>query len=127
MSRISKLSDHRPFDVERIRQDFPILTRRVHDAPLVYLDNAATKQKPRSVIDAITECYETSYANVHRGIHTLSDETTTAFENARARIATFVNASAPECVVFTKGATEAINLVAHSFGYTYLKAGDEII
>jgi len=115
------------FDVERVRRDFPILSRQVYGRPLVYLDSAASAQKPRQVIEAMTSVMETSYANVHRGVHKLSQEATDLFEEARRKVAAFLNAAKPDEIVFTRGATEAINLVAFSFGQKYLKAGDEVI
>ena len=113
------------FDVEAVREEFPILKRQVNGRPLVYLDNAASAQKPRAVITAMQDVMERSYANVHRGLHTLANETTDAYEAARASVARLINAD-PDQVVFTKGGTEAINLVASSFGLT-LEAGDEIV
>jgi cysteine desulfurase/selenocysteine lyase len=113
------------FDAEAVRADFPILSRTVNGHPLVYLDSAASAQKPRAVIEAMTQAMEGSYANVHRGLHTLANETTEAYEKARESIACLINADLNE-VVFTKGGTEAINLVADTFGRS-LKAGDEII
>ncbi|MDP1873909.1 aminotransferase class V-fold PLP-dependent enzyme [Phenylobacterium sp.] len=113
------------FDVEAVRAEFPILQRQVNGQPLVYLDSAASAQKPRAVISAMSQAMETSYANVHRGLHTLANETTDAFEQARASVARFIGADIDE-VVFTKGATEAINLVAAGLGAS-LKAGDEIL
>jgi cysteine desulfurase / selenocysteine lyase len=113
------------FDAEAIRSQFPILSRQVQGKPLVYLDSAASAQKPRAVIEAITRAMEHSYANVHRGLHTLANETTDAYEAARTSVARFIGADVNE-IVFTKGATEAINLVAHGLGRT-LKAGDEIV
>ncbi len=114
------------FDPEAIREQFPILKRQVNGRPLVYLDNAASAQKPRAVMDAMTRLMETSYSNVHRGLHTLANETTDAYERARAAVARLLNAPSPSQIVFTKGGTEAINLVASSFGRS-LKAGDEIL
>ncbi|MES2885832.1 MAG: SufS family cysteine desulfurase [Pseudomonadota bacterium] len=114
------------YDVERIRADFPILNERVRGKRLAYLDNAATTQKPRAVIDAISRYYETSNANVHRAVHELAERATTQYEGARDRIAQFFNAQREE-VVFTRGTTEAINLVAYSFLRPLLKAGDEIL
>ena len=114
------------YDVEAVRADFPILATEVHGRPLVYLDNGASSQKPRPVIDAMTQVYETSYANVHRGVHSLSQKATDLFEEARAKVARFLNAAKPEEIVFTRGATEAINLVAATFGRR-LSAGDEIV
>lgn len=119
-------------DVERIRADFPILSSRLHanDAgdgvPLVYLDNAATTQRPRQVIQSIVDTYERHYANVHRGIHWLSDQATDLFEDARAKVQRFIGAGALEEIIFTHGTTESINLVAHSWG-AGLKPGDEIL
>lgn len=114
-----------PFDPEPIRAQFPILSRQVNGKPLVYLDNAASAQKPRAVIEAITRAMEGSYANVHRGLHTLANETTDAYEKARETVARFLGCATTE-VVFTKGGTEAMNLVASSFGQR-LVAGDEIL
>jgi cysteine desulfurase/selenocysteine lyase len=114
-------------DASRIRQDFPILDRRIHGKPLVYLDNAATTQKPRQVIDALTTYYTTSNANIHRGIHTLAEEATQAYEAVRERTATFLNAPSSRTIIFTRNATEAINLFAHSWGRAHLKAGDRIV
>jgi cysteine desulfurase/selenocysteine lyase len=115
-------------DVEQLRRDFPILTfLRPDGMPLVYLDNAATTQRPRQVIEAIVDVYEQKYANVHRGIHWLSDQTTDLYEEAREKIRAFINAAAREEVIFTHGTTEGINLVAHSWGTTNVKAGDEIL
>ena len=114
------------FDPEAVREQFPILKRQVNGRPLVYLDNAASAQKPRAVMDAMTRLMETSYSNVHRGLHTLANETTDAYERARAAVARLLNAPSPSQIVFTKGGTEAINLVASSFGRS-LAAGDEIV
>jgi cysteine desulfurase/selenocysteine lyase len=113
------------FDVEQIRSQFPILSRQVNGKPLVYLDSAASAQKPRAVIDAMTRAMEHSYSNVHRGLHTLANETTEAYENARQSVARLIGAEPTE-IVFTKGGTEAINLVAAGLGRT-LQAGDEIL
>ena len=112
---------------DKIRADFPILARKVHGKPLVYFDNAATTQKPRAVISALTDFYENHNANVHRGVHTLSDEATQMVEDSRLKVARFINAPKPECVIFTRNATESINLVAHAWGRKFLKAGDEIL
>jgi cysteine desulfurase/selenocysteine lyase len=114
------------FDVEALRAQFPILSREVNGKPLVYLDNAASAQKPEAVIEAVANVWRHSYANVHRGLHTLANEATEAFEASRAKVAGLLNAPGPEHIVFTKGATEAINLVADSFGAT-LEEGDEVI
>ena len=113
------------FDVEAVRAQFPILSRQVNGKPLVYLDSAASAQKPRAVIDAMTAVMEGSYANVHRGLHTLANETTDAYEAARKSVAKFINAGEHE-IVFTKGGTEAINLVAAGLGAS-LAPGDEIL
>jgi cysteine desulfurase/selenocysteine lyase len=113
-------------DPEIIKQDFPIFKRRIYGKPLIYLDNAATTQKPRQVIEAIREFYQNYNANVHRGVYRLSVEATEAFENARAKVARFINAKDSE-IVFTKNATEALNLVAYSWGLCNLKRGDRIL
>ena len=109
------------------RNDFPILSRRVHDAPLVYLDSAASAQKPERVLSAVDRFYRNHYANVHRGAHTLSAEATDAYEAARARVARFINAPSERSVGFVRNATEGINLVAHAWGRRTLRAGDEIV
>ncbi len=115
------------YDVERVRAEFPILASSVHGKPLVYLDNAATTQKPRAVIDAEREYYEQTNANIHRGVHALSERATAAFEGARERVRRFLNADSTREIVFTRGTTEAINLVAQSYGRSRFKAGDEIL
>jgi cysteine desulfurase/selenocysteine lyase len=115
------------FDVDKARADFPILARKVHGVPLVYLDSAASAQKPASVLEAMDSMYAGEYANVHRGAYYLSEMATKAYEDAREKVRAFVNAKSLSEVVFTKGATEAINLVASSFGRTFLKAGDEVV
>lgn len=115
------------YDVERVRADFPILSEKVWDKPLVYLDNGASAQKPRQVIEAMTGIMERCYANVHRGNHRMSQLATVAFEEAREKVAAFIGASTPDEIVFTRGGTESINLVAATFGRKYLEAGDEII
>ena len=115
------------FDVEKIRQDFPILKEKIRGKDLVYLDNAATCQKPQSVIDSIVHVYSHDYANVHRGVHTLSVRSTDKFEGARSKVKDFINASSDKEIIFVKGATEAINLVAQTFGKANIKAGDEIV
>jgi cysteine desulfurase/selenocysteine lyase len=114
-------------DWAALRTDFPILNQQVHGRPLIYLDNAATSQKPRSVIQALVNYYERDNANVHRGIHELSNRSTNAFEAARLRVARFINAPAVEEIIFTRGTTEGINLVAQSWGTKNLKAGDVIL
>jgi cysteine desulfurase / selenocysteine lyase len=115
------------FDVRAVRLDFPILSDCVHGKPLVYLDNAATTQKPRSVIDRLTRYYEHENANVHRGVHVLSERATHAYDAARKRICRFLNAADSTEIVFVRGTTEAINLVAHSYGRTHVAAGDEVL
>ena len=115
------------YDVEKIRADFPALAMQVYGKPLVYLDNAASAQKPTQVLDRLTRAYTTQYANVHRGLHYLANEATEAYEGARETTRAFINARAKEEIVFTKNATEAINLVAASFGGMRLKEGDEIV
>lgn len=115
------------FDVASVRKDFPILHRNVNGKPLVYFDNGATAQKPDAVIDAITDYYKLYNSNVHRGAHTLSQEATEAYEEARKKVARFINASSEVEINYTRGTTESINLVAHSYGRKFLKAGDEII
>ena len=110
-----------------LRADFPILQQTVHGKPLVYFDNAATTQKPRAVIDAVSRYYTEDNANVHRGVHALSERATAAYESARCKVQRFLNAGDPREIVFVRGATEAINLVAQSYGTTHLRAGDEII
>lgn len=117
----------RALDVARLREDFPILKRRVHGKRLVYLDNAATSQKPRQVIDAIRRYYSEQNANIHRAVYTLSEEATAAYEGTRAAVARYLNAAEPREIVFVRGTTEAINLVAHSFVRPRLAAGDEIL
>lgn len=116
-----------PFSAARSRADFPILARSVRGRPLVYLDNAATSQKPQAVLDAISSYYATTNANVHRGVHYLSDIATAAYDQARATVAAFIGAPDPREVIFVRGATEAINLVAHGFAASRLQAGDEVI
>ncbi|WP_428246040.1 SufS family cysteine desulfurase [Ferrovibrio sp.] len=115
------------FDVERIRQDFPILAQKVYGKPLVFLDSGASAQKPQVVIDAMSKAFATQYANVHRGIYQLSQLATDAYEDAREKVRAFINAGDVREVVFTRNATEAVNLVANSFGYGLLKAGDEVL
>jgi len=114
------------YDVKKIREDFPILKRKVNGKPLVYLDNAATSQKPQQVIDALTEYYSMHNANIHRGVHRLSEEATQLFEDSHKTVSDFINADFEE-VIFTKNCTESINLVAYSYGFANLKKGDEII
>jgi cysteine desulfurase/selenocysteine lyase len=113
--------------VQEIRKDFPILARRVHDKPLVYLDNAATSQKPEAVLQAMDDYYRRYNANVHRGVHTLSEEATAAYERARLKLARFIHAASEKEIIFTRGTTESINLVAQTWGRANLKPGDEVL
>ena len=115
------------FDVMRVREDFPILKLKVHGKPLVYLDNGATSQKPQAVIDALNRYYSAENSNIHRGVHYLSEQATTAYEAARGKIRQFINARSDKEIIFVRGTTEAINLVAQCYGRSFLKAGDEII
>ncbi len=115
------------FDVERVRADFPVLNQTIHGKPLVYLDNAATAQKPRAVIDAIVKFYEVDCANIHRGVHELSQRSTAAYEETRAKVRRFLNARHKQEIIFVRGTTEGINLVTQTWGRTHLKQGDEII
>jgi cysteine desulfurase/selenocysteine lyase len=126
---MSKVLEGKPaaLDVERIRKDFPILERQVHGKQLVYLDSSNTSQKPRQVIDRITDFYERHNANLYRGVYSLSEEATAMFEAARAKLAAFIGAPEPECVVFNRGTTESTNLVAHGFARKFLREGDEIL
>jgi cysteine desulfurase/selenocysteine lyase len=114
-------------DIDKIRADFPILKQKIHGKPLVYFDNGATSQKPQVVIDALHRYYAAENSNIHRGVHFLSEQATAAYEAARQKIKTFVNAPSEQEIIFVRGTTEAINLVAQSYGRTFLKAGDEII
>ena len=116
-----------PFDIEKIRRDFPILDRKVYGKRLAYLDNAASAQKPRQVLDVMDEVYKTSYANVHRGLHFLSNTATDLYEKARESVRKFINASSHEEIVFTKNATEAINTVAYGYAMPRFAEGDEIV
>ena len=118
---------HAPYNIEAIRADFPILNTHVYGKPLVYLDNAASAQKPKAVLDRLTHAYTHEYANVHRGLHYLANAATEAFEVARESTRKFLNAESTDEIVFTKGATEAINLVAASFGLQHIQEGDEIV
>ena len=117
---------HVAFDVQKIRKDFPILSRKVNGKPLIYFDSGATSQKPKQVIDAITKYYSEQNANIHRGVHTLSQEITSAYENARTTIQKHIEAKHSHEIIFTSGTTESINLVASTFGKS-VKQGDEII
>tara|TARA_B100001142_G_scaffold254900_1_gene256012 strand:- start:4353 stop:5615 length:1263 start_codon:yes stop_codon:yes gene_type:complete len=116
-----------PFDVEKFRKDFPILNEQVRGKPLVYLDNAATSQKPKQVIEILDAYYRETNSNIHRGVHTLSEKATAIYEKVRGKVKEFINADTTKEIVFVRGATEGINLVAQSFGRNTLKAGDEII
>lgn len=116
-----------PYEVDRIRDDFPILSRTVYGKPLVYLDNGATTQKPRAVVEAITEEYYSVNANVHRGVHFLSQRATELHEASRETVRRFINARSTNEIVFTRGTTESINLLAYSYGEACLKAGDEVL
>lgn len=115
------------YDVERLRSDFPILRQRVHGNPLIYLDNAATTQKPQAVIDALVAFYTEDCSNIHRGVHLLSERATRAYEDARLKVVRFINAGSEREVIFVRGATEAINLVAQSYGRKHVAAGDEVM
>ena len=117
----------RPYDVDAIRKDFPILAQQVYGKPLVYLDNGASAQKPQAVIDAVSHTYETGYANVHRGLHFMSNAATDAYEAAREKVRGFINAGSVDEIVFTKSATEAINTVAYGYGMPEIGEGDEIV
>jgi cysteine desulfurase/selenocysteine lyase len=114
-------------DIQKIRADFPILHQQVHGKPLIYLDNGATSQKPRAVIDSLVHYYERDNSNVHRGLHALSMRATDAYEGARTRIAKFIHAADPAEIIFTRGTTESINLVARSWGHAHLKPGDIVL
>jgi len=115
------------FPIEKIRADFPILKQQIRNKPLIYLDNAATCQKPQTVIDSISHLYSHEYANVHRGVHTLSVKATDRYEGAREKVKDFINANSTKEIVFVRGATEAINLIAQTFGKANIKKGDEIL
>jgi cysteine desulfurase/selenocysteine lyase len=127
MNQLLPVPPAQAFDVERIRADFPILSQRIRDKPFVFLDSAASAQKPRAVIDAMSHTMQTQYANVHRGLHWMSERTTDAFEAARATVARLLNAPSPDEIVFTRNATEAVNLVAHSYGRGVLKPGQAVV
>src|SRR5437763_15897013 len=115
------------FDVERIREDFPVLKQAIHGKPLVYLDSAATAQKPFAVIDAIRKCHEVDCANIHRGVHELSQRSTAAYEETRTKVRKFLHAKTNEELIFVRGTTEGINLVSSSWGRKNVQAGDEIV
>ena len=120
-------SNYFQFDVDKIRADFPVLGQMINGKPLVYLDNAATSQKPQSVIDSLVNYYSTENANVHRGVHTLSQRATDDYEEARAKIRRFINAEKDEEIIFVRGTTEGINLISQTFGRSCISEGDEII
>src|SRR6478752_5651981 len=124
---ISTETDIKPFDVAAIRKQFPVLERKVKGKNLVYFDNAATAQKPKVVIDALVDYYQQYNANIHRGIHSLAEEATAAFEATRDTAREFINAKYREEIIFTRGVTEGINLVASTWGRQNIKEGDEII
>ena len=111
---------HRAFDVQTVRADFPILKRRIHGKPLIYLDNAATSQKPQVVIDTLTRYYSEENANIHRGAYFLSEQATQAYEDARLKVRHFLNAPSEREIIFTRSVSEAINLVVHSYGRNYI-------
>jgi cysteine desulfurase / selenocysteine lyase len=115
------------FDVHKVRADFPILARKIHNKPLVYLDNAATTQKPQAVIDTLIYYYTAQNSNIHRGVHTLSEEATASYEESRATVQRFLNAADPREIIFVRGATEGINLVAQTWGRANIRSGDEIV
>jgi len=125
--RVEKDSRRPAFDVRRVRADFPILKQRIYGRPLVFLDSAASAQKPRAVIRAVQQCYEREYANIHRGVYFLSERATALFEEARDKVKRFLNAREAREIVFVRGATEAINLVAQTYGRKFLGRGDEVI
>ena len=116
-----------PLDVIKIREDFPVLRERVYGKPLIYLDNAATTQKPRAVIETIDRFYSRENANIHRGVFCLSEKATQCYEGARHKVKVFLGAASDKEIVFVRGATEAINLVAATWGRAFLKAGDEVL
>jgi cysteine desulfurase/selenocysteine lyase len=122
-----KADPGKSFDVARIRADFPILAQKIAGKPLVYLDNGATSQKPQAVIDALDHYYRVENSNIHRGVHSLSERATAAYEAAREKVRRFINAASDKEIIFVRGTTEAINLVAQSYGRSFLKAGDEIV
>ena len=125
--QVQRDSDRVAYDVRRVREDFPILKQRVNGRPLVFLDSAASAQKPRAVIRAVQRCYEREYANIHRGVHTLSQHATEAYENTRDKVRRFLNAADSKEIIFVRGTTEGINLVAQSYTRTVLNPGDEIV
>ena len=127
LSQPESQARNKGFDVVRIREDFPILKQKIHGKPLVYLDNGATSQKPQAVIDAVAGYYSADNSNIHRGVHALSERATARYEAARGKLRDFINAPSDTEIVLVRGTTEAINLVAQSYGRTFLQAGDEIV
>ena len=131
MKAISKEADSpasvKSFDVARIREDFPILKCKINGKPLVYLDNGAASQKPQTMIDTLVRYYSSENSNIHRGVHSLSERATADYEAARAKVCGFINARSEKDIIFVRGTTEAINLVAQSYGRSFLNSGDEII
>ncbi|MFT5156460.1 MAG: cysteine desulfurase/selenocysteine lyase [Bacteroidia bacterium] len=127
MTMIKNIVRANVFDVHEIRKDFPILSRTVNDKPLIYFDNGATTQKPKQVIDAIVKCYTTQNANIHRGVHRMSQDVTDEYENARITVQKHIGAKHENEIIFTRGTTESINFIATTFGKKYVNAGDEII
>jgi len=127
MKNIAVLHAIPPFDVLAVRREFPVLARLVHGKPLAYLDNGASAQRPNAVIDAVDDYERRHHANIHRGVHTLSQEATALYEGARDRLVRFVNARSRHEIIFVRGTTEAINLVAQSYARPILKAGDELL
>ena len=127
MTAMQAISGQLQFDIDTVRADFPALDQQVNGAPLVYLDSAASTQKPQQVIDAVANFYANDYANVHRGIHTLSQRATDLFEDARETVRQFINAESTAEIIFTRGTTEAINLVAQSYARSHLVEGDEVL
>ena len=125
--QVQRDSDRLAFDVRRVREDFPILKQRIYGRPLVFLDSAASAQKPRAVIRAVQQCYEREYANIHRGVYFLSERATELFEGARAKVQRFLNAREAREIIFVRGATEAINLVAQTYGRKFLNRADEVV
>ena len=115
------------YDINKVREDFPILSRTVYDKPLVYFDNAATTQKPREVVDSLVDEYYSVNANVHRGVHFLSQQATDLHEEAREKVRQFINAKSTDEIIFTRGTTEGLNLVCSSFADEYMGEGDEVI
>src|SRR5438128_7862140 len=127
LSPIHRIATPERFECSEVRKAFPILRQKIHGQPLVYLDNAATTQKPQAVIDTLSRFYATDNSNVHRGVHLLSQRATEEYEAARLKIKDFLNAAHAREIIFVRGATEAINLVAQTYGRKHLREGDEII